>query len=249
MRLALAWMVTVALIFAAVAGTISPEQSDQIHIEYGKKFKSVARLSCRNVTTNQIQQASCVIISPTWVITAAHVVEGTDDWVVTADDGTSLPLRNISIHKDFKGGYGKNDVAVGRVDGEFNLDFYPTLYDGDDEIGKVVSIAGYGLYGTWDTGAVESDGKKRAGSNIVDCAYGDVLVCSVDGGKSTELEFLIGSGDSGGGLFIGSQLAGINSFVMVAGRKPKSKRGEESGHTRISCCKSWIEQEMSCHDE
>ncbi len=249
MRLALAWMVTVALIFAAVAGTIAPEQSDQRHVEYGKQFKSVARLSCRNVSTNHVQQASCVILSPTWVITAAHVVDGTDDWVVTTDDGKSLPLKSISIHKDFKGGHGRNDVALGRVDGEFALDCYPDLYNGDDEVGKVVTIAGYGLHGTWDTGAVESDDKKRAGSNTVDTAYGDLLVCSVDGGICTDLEFLIGSGDSGGGLFIGNQLAGINSFVMVAGRKPKSKRGEESGHTRISCCKSWIEQEMSCHDE
>lgn len=247
MRIALVWIAMVALIFAAVAGTISPDQHDTRHVEYGKQFKSVARLSCRNVSTNQIQEASCVIIGPKWILTAAHVVDGTDGWIVKSDDGKSLSLKSVSVHKDFNGGLGRHDVALGLVDGEFCLDFYPALYDGDDEAGKVASIVGYGLHGTFDTGAVESDGKKRAGMNVIDSTFADVLVCSVDGGPSTELEFLIGSGDSGGGLFIGNRLAGINSFIMVSGRKPKSKRGEESGHTRISCCKQWIEQEMASH--
>jgi secreted trypsin-like serine protease len=55
------------------------------------------------------------------------------------------------------------------------------------------------------------------------------------------LEFLIASGDSGGGLFIDNKLAGIHSCVMTVGKNPQSKYGEESGHTRISNFIEWIE--------
>lgn len=247
-----AWIAAVsfvALIVAAVGGTIDPKQSDDKHVEYGKKFSCVARLICRNVSTNQTHAASCVVIAPQWVITAAHVVDGTDGWMVLLDDGTKKPLKSISIHHGFNGGVGNSDIAIGRVDGLLDLEFYPALYEDKDEAGKVVSIAGYGLHGTFETGATESDGKKRAGQNTIDAVSDDSLICSVSGGTPTELEFLIGSGDSGGGLFIGSKLAGVNSFIMVAGRRPRSKYGEESSHSRVSCYKSWIEQEMAADED
>lgn len=239
----------VALIVAAVAGTIDPKQSDATHVEYGKKFSCVARIICRNVATNQTHAASCVVIAPQWIVTAAHVVDGTDGWIVLLDDGTKKPLKSISIHHGFQGGVGNSDIALGRVDGMLDLEFYPALYGSRDEVGKVVSIAGYGLHGTFETGATESDGKKRAGQNIVDAVSEESLICSVSGGVPTELEFMIGSGDSGGGLFIGNELAGINSFIMVAGRRPRSQYGEESAHSRVSCYKSWIEQEMAGYED
>jgi secreted trypsin-like serine protease len=71
------------------------------------------------------------------------------------------------------------------------------------------------------------------------------LICSISGGKKTELEFLIASGDSGGGLFLDGKLAGINSFVSAEDGKTNSSYGDESGHTRISLYREWIERETS----
>jgi hypothetical protein len=56
----------------------------------------------------------------------------------------------------------------------------------------------------------------------------------------TSLEFLIASGDSGGGLFIDGKLAGINSCIMAVNGSPKSDYRTESGHTRISINLDWI---------
>ena len=53
---------------------------------------------------------------------------------------------------------------------------------------------------------------------------------------------MIGSGDSGGGLFLDGKLAGINSFVMAADGKTNSDYGDECAHTRISTYKKWIEE-------
>jgi hypothetical protein len=60
----------------------------------------------------------------------------------------------------------------------------------------------------------------------------------------TELEFLICSGDSGGGLFINKKLAGINSCVLAADKKPNSSYGDDAGHTRISKYVPWIKQKI-----
>jgi hypothetical protein len=95
-----------------------------------------------------------------------------------------------------------------------------------------------------------SDGKKRGGSNIIDKIDRELLVCTPSRAyNKTELEFLIGSGDSGGGLFIDGKLAGINSCVMATDGKPNSTYSDESGHTRISKYINWIETTINNHDK
>jgi len=121
------------------------------------------------------------------------------------------------------------------------LDFYPDLYETEDEVGKLCSISGYGFYGTFDTGAISSDENGRAGTNMIDYIDNDLLICSPSRpDRTTELEFIIATGDSGGGLFIEGRLAGINSCVLARDNKPNSSYTDESGHTRISKYKEWI---------
>jgi hypothetical protein len=149
------------------------------------------------------------------------------------------------VHKDFGGQFGTGDIAIGYCENGFNLEYFPPLYTDEDEKGKVASIAGWGLTGNFHTGTHRSDNKLRAGSNIIDGIDKDMLICSPSkwGTKDhTVLEYMIGSGDSGGGLFIDGKLAGINSCVMAVGRSPMSKYNEESGHTRISKFISWIKE-------
>jgi len=234
------------------AGTRDPKQSDSEHVQYGSKFKCVAKISCKRESDGGSQFASCVIISPTHVVTAAHVVEGTEDWVVTCDDKTSRKLTGIVIHPDYDDGkLGSFDLAVGRMSKPLELDYYPPLYSKSDEIGKIVSISGYGMCGTFASGATSQDCLKRGGSNIVSGVARGCLFCSVTDSPRTSLEFLISPGDSGGGLFSAKgELMGVNSFLMGSekGRKPTSSYGEESAHTRISSVRDWILQEAQCDD-
>jgi len=237
----------IATLFAAAvsAGTIDPKTPDQKHVDYGAKFECVARISCRENKSGKTAYASCVAVSPRWVVTAGHVVADSSDWKVILLNGKTVKIEELIIHEEFKeASLGFNDIAVGKCEEDLGLSFYPALYAGDDETGKVVSICGYGVTGTFSTGANLSDGKRRAGSNTIDHCERGVLVCSVGSGIKTELEFLIAPGDSGGGLFIGNQLAGINSFLMVEGRSPASKYGEESGHTRVSLHREWIHERI-----
>ena len=62
------------------------------------------------------------------------------------------------------------------------------------------------------------------------------------------LEFMIAPGDSGGGMFIGNKLAGINSFLMAADKKPDGTYGDEAAFTRISLYVDWIAEQIEKHE-
>lgn len=236
-------LITICLILSpnSFGGTIDPNVSDDKYIEYAKDFKYVYKI-CGTDNGGKLFCASAVAIEPHWILTAAHVVKNSRTCIVHKED-KAYEAKEIIIHKDFeKNEFGTGDIAIVYVAEDLGLDFYPPLYDTDDEVGKLCSISGYGFTGTFNTGSIKHDGKQRAGSNKIDHTERDFLICSPSRQNKTELEFLIASGDSGGGLFIGNKLAGINSCVLAADKNPNSTYGDESGHTRISKFIPWIKE-------
>lgn len=239
-------LILILITSAVYAGTIDPNTPDEKYIEYGSKFHNV--VSICGVYENKTQFcASAVIISKRHILTAAHVVKNSQKCYVAIGD-KKYCIYKVICHKDFEDNkFGLYDIAIGISDRNIDMEFYPELYDQKDEVDKVCSIAGFGLTGTFRTGAVISDNKRRAGSNMIDRIEKQLLICSPSPGKwrRTELEFLISSGDSGGGLFIDGKLAGINSCVLVSGKSPpRSDYATESGHTRISDHLEWIRENL-----
>lgn len=228
------------------AGTIHPLASDNKHVEYAKKFPYIVQL-CGTYEDKSLFCASAVVIDKNWILTAAHVVQKSKLCLIhNKDKDKAYSVSEIICHKDFNDNtFGISDIALGYVEQDMLLDFYPELYTDNDEIGKICSISGYGLTGNFKTGAIKSDGFKRAGSNNIDYIDRDLLICSPSSMERTELEFLICSGDSGGGLFIGNKLAGINSCVLARDKNPNSNYSDEGGHTRISKYAPWIKEEMA----
>lgn len=225
-------------------GTIDPSLSDSKYINFGKQFNCVVKI-CGKYKDGTLFCASAVVIDKHHILTAAHVVKNYERCYVTIED-KKFELSDIVVHKDFEnGGFGIADIAIGYSKQDFELDGYPPIYEGDDEQDKICSISGYGFTGNFVTGAKIFDNKKRAGSNRIDYINKDLLICSASKKETqgyTQLEFLIASGDSGGGLFIDGKLAGINSCVMTVGKVANSKYDEESGHTRVSKFKGWINE-------
>ena len=242
---------TVVLFFlcgAAFCGSGDPNTADTKYLKYGEKFNCIGRV-VGTYNDNKEFLASGVAIDSHHVLTAAHVVKNSKSCSFITDDGSVLCFEKVIYHKNFtEEVFGKYDIAICYTKEPIPLDSFPALYTGVDEIDKICYISGYGFYGTFQTGAVKSDGKRRAGSNIIDYIDKDLLICtpskSTDD-KFTELEFIIATGDSGGGLFIDGKLAGINSCVLAVDKKPNGSYTDEGGHTRISQYLDWIEENRS----
>lgn len=228
------------------SGTIDPHTPDEKYIEYGDKFECVLEILGSYEHNKQLFSASCVAIDKNWVLTAAHVVKGARfAFIYHEKDKRCVIIDKIICSTEFEEKkFGSGDIALCYTQSDIGLDSYPELYSEDDEIGKVCSIAGYGFTGTFQTGMKHNDGHKRGGMNKIDYISDSLLMCSPSIMNKTELEFLIASGDSGGGLFIDNKLAGINSCVMAIDKKPDSTYNDESGHTRISKFIGWIRENM-----
>lgn len=238
----------------SIAGTIDPSTPDSQYIEFGKQFPCVVKL--RNVIDcdqpecgkTHEQLASAVIIRPNWILTAAHAVKGARHHVVIKDN-KEHKLAQVILHNDFKeDDIGFHDIALGYTAEDFKLEFYTPLYSDLDEQDKAITIAGFGNTGTFFSGATKFDDRRRAGHNQIESFDRAVLLCSPSKTNKLPLEFMIGPGDSGGGMFIGDKLAGISSFILAADKKPDGTYGDESAFTRMSLYADWVELQIQQHE-
>lgn len=241
------------------AGTIDPNTPDSKYVEFGQQFPSVVKfigkIKCTTPNCPQRvheQHGSAVIIKPNWILTAAHVVENTYDQKILKADGTEYALGKVIVHKDYKAEkIGWHDIALGYCDTDFKLEFYTPLYNDSDEMGKAITISGYGINGTFSSGAKPetSDFRRRAGHNVIEAHSEAVLFCSPSSGQNKmPLEFLIAPGDSGGGMFIGDKLAGINSFLLAADKVTDGTYGDEAAFTRVSLYADWVHTQIEKYE-
>ncbi len=234
-------IIFIILIGSTLAGTIDPGTPDSKYLEYAKQFTFVGKVSGKN-EKGMSYFASGVAIDSHHILTAAHVVKDCSNCFFYINN-KEYCVYKVVYSKKHETSFGTGDIAIGFIKEDLSLDTYPQLYAESDEIEKLCDISGFGMTGTFLTGPNIGDTKHRAGSNRIDYIENELLVCSPSKGKDkTNLEFLIASGDSGGGLFIDGKLAGINSCVFVSKGSPNSKYGTESGHTRVSTYIDWIKE-------
>jgi hypothetical protein len=228
----------------AAAGTIEDTIPDARYREYGETFR---RYTCRLTGTNTDgtpQAGTCILIAPHWALTAAHVVADLTTATVATDAGRHRVDR-IFVYRDWDGTFAEHDIALVHVASPFVLVTYPPLTDGSEEIGTVVSAAGYGVTGPLSTGFATGDAKIRAGTMRLTGRERSVYVCQIRRSGSP-LPFCIAPGDSGGPLWGKARdgrtvLIGVNSYTATLGKSPvRSQTGEESGHTRVEMYREWI---------
>jgi S1-C subfamily serine protease len=226
----------------AAAGTIDDGIPDSKYLKYAEGFSPyTARLEA-GIGGGRVQMASAVLIADRWALTAAHVVHGTER-VTVITGSTRHRIEEVLIHEDFDDTPGKFDIALLRSVDSFGLRSYPPLATRRHEVGGVVSIVGYGITGRLSGGHDLSDGRLRAGTNRIARYDGQMLVCDIRRGSSP-LEICIAPGDSGGPVFCGGELVGVNSLTMRDKGPLKSREGEESGHTDVFGFLPWINEVM-----
>lgn len=228
----------------AYSGTIDPNTPDSKYINYGAKFVYVAKVH-GTTPDNKPYFGSGVAYKPKVILTASHIVDGVATCRVSIN-GKTINTDKIVMHPKYKPEqFGYYDIAICILNDDISLDWYPDLYTDKNEVGKICSMAGYGTTGNFLVGANRFDNKLRAGSNLIEGLDRGLLICSPSRHNRTELEYCISSGDSGGGLFIGNKIAGINSCVIHDKGEIKSGYGTHSGHTRISDHIDWIKTVLS----
>lgn len=240
MKAAMISLCIAVLAVAVIAGTTDDRVPDQKYLDYAKGFAPyTAKLKapCGKRTC----EATATLIADHWALTAAHVVEGSESVRLIVGDKT-WNIDRVVQHPEFSDeAMGKHDIALLHSEEPFGLDYYPPLATGQESAGQVVSIAGYGVHGTMADGHGFADGRLRAGTNHIERFEGSLIVCNASPGRSG-MEFCISPGDSGGPLFCGGKLCGVNCITMAPKGPLKSKAGEESGHVRVWLYRDWIDE-------
>jgi len=210
---------------------------------------------------------SGTLVSPYWVLTAAHVVEDPTISLATVSWGQDVRYSAQEIlYPGWTGdAQGGNDLALVRLTQPVDTLVPAEIYTGEDEIERVGTVVGYGRTGTGLTGAVRPAGTKRAGRNLIgglgtvigyseNTLLADFDVPDPDAtGKAIclDLEYLAAWGDSGGGWFaqIDSQtyLVGVTSFLYAMDGDLDADYGDIMGSTRVSVFADWIEFYITPH--
>jgi len=252
--------VLLGFLAAGRAGVIRDDVSDSLYTGLAAQsaYDSVGFLRWNEGASGYI--ASGTLISPEWVLTAGHVVGGTDDYgagvsgmifgLGSVYSGTGIAATEWIPYTGWSSSGGNlwNGVDLGLVRlSQPITSVTPALLDFSTPLlGLLGTNVGYGRSGIGSEGMSTPAGTKRAGQNMID-AHGGMIttmgsgtLLDLDGISPTVLfqdfdhptdlvassmgsaipvtqEYLIASGDSGGGLFIDvggvTKLVGVNSFL------------------------------------
>ena len=154
-------------------GTRRHDVADSEYLNLATGFDNVGRV------LGPGSNASGVLISDRWVMTAAHVVPNSNNptahtFVV---GGNSYVAKSISVHDGWTGTFSNgNDIALIELETAVTNVTPATVYTGADEVGMVGTHVGFGLTGTGLTGYVSNPpvGTQRAGQNMIDVDGSDV---------------------------------------------------------------------------
>ena len=203
-------------------------------------------------STLVIHGCTATLVAPRWILTAAHCIDpGDQDYasgkMLTVGD-EQIEIAQAYRHLDFNSqNMNKYDIALIELAAP-SYSILPTpVYEGQDELSKVMKLAGYGVVG---------DGVQDIYDRCFPCQLrgADNEVAKVDGyllsyrfdhpdePTSLPLEGVGAGGDSGGPAYIetdaGRFVAGVSSF---GSRHYK----EFDNYTRVSTRLDWLAEVMS----
>ena len=193
------------------------------------------------------------LISPDWVLTAAHVATAADKRRPKIRFGEKeFDIDKVFIYPGWTD-MQPNDIALIRLTKPVN-DIKPAfIYLDSNEAGLEIKFIGNGGTGTGLKGPAKEDGQWRVATNVVDRVDQFWLFFDFDGPSdsgaiSTELEGISGPGDSGGPALFERDgkifVTGVSVFGNP-GKKGRGTYGATEGYTRVSRYSVWISKTIN----
>ena len=274
------------------AGVIRNDVADSFYTNLAAQsvYDSVGFLTWSEGTSGYI--ASGTLISPEWVLTAGHVVGGTNNsgagisemifGLSSSYDGMGVSAEEWIPYTGWSSSGGNlwNGVDLGLVRlSQPITSVAPAQIDfSTSPVGLLGTNVGYGRSGLGTGGMTTAAGTKRAGQNMIDARGGMVTtmgsgtLLNLNGISPTVLfqdfdhptnlvassmgsaipvaqEYLIGSGDSGGGLFMDvggvTKLVGVHSFLAslpypLDTTGANADYGDLAGSVSVQSFENWI---------
>ncbi len=165
------------------AGTTRHDRPDSLYTDLAAdaRFAAVGKITGSEPSGSFL--ASGTLIRDQWVLTAAHVVDGTDGHGAGLSNlkfqvgGANYSADAWFVHPNWSASGGESNLFAGwdlglvRLDQAVSNIAPASLFTSSHELSQVGTIVGFGETGTGLTGAQPNTaGIKRAGNNIVDIA-------------------------------------------------------------------------------
>ena len=182
---------------------------------------------------------SGTLISPNWVITAKHLLNGGQANIYFWGASRSSPGNQHHYHPSL-------DVALMKLNSPITNIEPVNLYDlgFGSEAGQDAVMMGAGYPGSGSAGEKCCAGTRRAGQSRVISANSSFAHTRFRRPGSGALPLEVGGalGDSGGGLLLDvsgeNALAGVQSYTTV--NSPQSGYGVQTGYVRTAPLNAWI---------
>lgn len=181
------------------------------------------------------------LIAPTWILTAAHLVEGRNPWdlFITLGGIDYQPAR-IVLHPDYDssriGADEANDIALIELSQPVVGVTPSPLFRGTPRVGDVLTLVGEGPRPD-STGSVSRFGSKHTGKTPIDGVSDRLITWNFD--DFSEISTV--QGDSGcPGLLLRGQVAYVAS-VASGGTNVDGSFGDQAWNTRVDAYLDWID--------